>query len=266
MSFGRKPSHDREPAEPAARPWRSLGMIANSMLILLFVLPIVTSASIFLAVNFQLWKGFGSFDPLSWRIERAHNENGVVSGDDPEQLKALYRKLQSMTASRDAAQRSDAVHIVFQFFEDRAPHRRVNLDLSDIGDAAAVFVSDRPVMWGIEGAAGIRAKIGFEGPFAFDLDNAYDGLLAGFRVGVFGAGGTASPQDYIEFRKGRAQMHTVCSAVLRWQRYFGVDKTRVFVWSVRNAQQIVVKDRSVLVDGRSNPDFRGIARTCTRWN
>lgn len=264
MAFGRKSSHDHEPAEPAASPWRSLGLIANSMLVLLFVLPIITSASIFLAVNFQFWKGFAGFDPLNLRIERAHNANGVVSGDDPEALKALYRKLQSKTASRDAAQRSDAVHIVFQFFEDRAPHRRVTLDLSGIGDAAAVFISDRPVSWVLEGAAGKRAKIGFEGPFAFDLDNAHDELLAGFRVGVFGAGETVSPQDYIEFRQGRAQMQTVCAAVRRWQRYFGVGKTRIFVWSVRNAQQVVVKDRSILVDGRSNPDFRGIARTCAR--
>lgn len=263
MVFGQK-----SPRDPDIQSARTIsvraGRVANILLILALILPIGTAASIFGAVNLQLWRALPPYDPLLSKIEQAQDARGVVSGDDAVALKRLYLRLEKMTATAADARRAKALHIIFYSSGASAEQKeeRIALDLSAIGTSAALFIVDRPAHWQIANAQGERAKLGFEGPFAFDLVGAPDGLLAGFRIGAFGAGKTASPRDFTEFHADKSRQRLVCKALDRWQRYFGVAKGDLYVWSVTNARRVAVGEETVTADVRVDRDANSVASAC----
>lgn len=264
MPFGQRSSREAGVPETGRTLAVRAGRAANVLLILVLALPIVTAAGIFGAVNFQLWRALPPFDPLLSKIEHAQQARGVVSGDDSAALKRLYLRLEGMTALASDAKRAQALHVVF-YSSDAAPsarEQRAVLDLAGIGASAAVLIADRPMLWQIGDSQGERAKLGFEGPFAFDLANAPDGLLAGFRVGAFGAGETANPRDYAGFQADNARRRVVCRALDRWRRYFGVAKENLYVWSVTNAHRITFGRHGVSADTLIEPDTSDIAGAC----
>lgn len=281
MSFGRKQQRDPGVPETAHVVAARAGRVANALLILVLLLPIVTAASIFVSVNFHLWRTTPPFDPLLTKIESAQRASGVVSGDDAEAMKRLYQRLEGMTAQSAEARNTDMVHVVFHTvsaaestaqtsdaqarFPSRSDPQAVALDLSNIGASAVVLIADRPIVWQISGALpSQRAKIGIEGPFAFDLSGAKDGLLAGFRVGAFGAGDVASPSDYSRFQTDKARQRLVCKALDRWQRYFGVSRENLRVWSTTNARRIEIGQQSLKAELRIDPDGYGVTSVCPR--
>ncbi|MGO4741394.1 hypothetical protein AB4099_33100 [Bosea sp. 2KB_26] len=281
MSFGRKQQHEPGVPEASHVVAKRAGRVANALLILVLVLPIVTAASIFVSVNFHLWRSTPSFDPLLTKIETAQRASGVVSGDDAEAMKRLFQRLEGMTAQSAEARNTDMVHVVFLTVSaaetiavtseapaklpGRSDPQAIALDLSNIGASAVVLIADRPALWQISGALpSQRAKIGIEGPFAFDLAGARDGLLAGFRVGAFGAGDVASPGDYSGFQTDRARQRLVCKALDRWQRYFDISRENLRVWSTTNARRIEIGQRSVKADSRVDPDGYGATSVCPR--
>ncbi|MGO4676338.1 hypothetical protein AB4Z40_25865 [Bosea sp. 2YAB26] len=281
MSFGRKQQQDPAVQEAGSAVATRAGRVANALLILVLVLPIVTAASIFVSVNFHLWRATPSFDPLLTKIESAQRASGVVSGDDAEALKRLFQRLEGMTAQSAEARNTDMVHVLFHAVSaaettavtseaqaklpGKSDPQAIALDLSNIGASAVVLIADRPALLQISGALpSQRAKIGVEGPFAFDLAGARDGLLAGFRVGAFGAGDVASPGDYSRFPTDRPRQRLVCAALDRWQRYFGIPRENLRVWSTTNARRIEIGQRSVKADTRIDPDGYGATSVCPR--
>lgn len=264
MPFGQRSSREPGAAETGRTLAMRVGRVGNILLVLAVALPIVTAVSIFGAVNIQFWRALPPFDPLLSKIERAQRTQGVVSGDDPVALKRLYLRLEGMTALAAEAKRAEVLHVIFHSFDAAAsmPQQRVALNLAGIGASAAVLIADRPVLWQIGGAPNERAKLGFEGPFAFDLAGASDGLLAGFRVGAFGAGETASPRDYAGSASDHARRRVVCRALDRWRHYFGVTKENLYVWSVTDAHSIAFSGRSVAADKRMEPDTGDIVGAC----
>lgn len=281
MSFGRKQQQRAGVPETRRAVATRAGRVANASLILVLVLPIVTAASIFVSVNFHLWRSTPSFDPLLTKIESAQRASGVVSGDDAEAMKRLFQRLEGMTAQSAEARNTDMVHVVFHTVSaaeaaavtseaqaklpGRSDPQAVALDLSNIGASAVVLIADRPALWQISGALpSQRAKIGIEGPFAFDLAGARDGLLAGFRVGAFGAGDVASPGDYSRFQTDKARQRLVCKALDRWQRYFGISRENLRIWSTTNARRIEIGQRNVKADTRIDPDGYGVTSVCAR--
>lgn len=273
MPFGRRLRQDPDPPESGRTIGMRAGLVANVLLALVLLLPIATAVSIFGSVNLHLWRAMPPHDPLFSKIEAAQRASGVVSGDDIEELKHLYQKLEGMTARSAEAKEATALHVIFNLFDAQkeaiaeppsAPARQtVSLDLSEIGASAVVLIADRPTVWQVKGAKpAARAKIGFEGPFAFDLTGAEDGLLAGFRIGAFGAGETARPVDYAEFQAGKASKRAVCKALHRWQRYFALAKENVHVWSMTNARRIEIGQSSVKADTRVASDVNETSSVC----
>lgn len=276
MPFGQRLRQDPDPPESGRTIGMRAGLVANVLLALVLLLPIATAVSIFGSVNFHLWRAMPSHDPLFSKIEAAQRASGVVSGDDIEELKHLYQRLEGMTARSAEAKKATALHMVFNSFDPKPAQKEgiaerpsdparqtVSLDLSEIGASAVVLIADRPTVWQITGAKpGARAKIGFEGPFAFDLTGAEDGLLAGFRIGAFGAGEISRPVDYAEFQAGKASKRAVCNALDRWLRYFAVPKENTHVWSMTNARRIEIGQSSVKADTRVASDVNEISRVC----
>lgn len=247
---------------------RTLGVrafrAANVLFVLALLLPIVAAASIFGSINLQLWRALPSSDPLLAKIEGAREAHGVVSGDDPAALKRLFLRLEKIAAPAAEARGAQALHLVFHASGANASAgpSHVALDLSALGAAAVVVIADRRTLWRIGGAQGQRARLGFEGPFAFDLAGAPDGLLAGFRVASFGGGETASPRSYADFHAGKADRRLVCAALERWRRHFGVARENLYVWSATNAQRITVGPRAVTGDVPVDPDAAGAVSAC----
>jgi hypothetical protein len=258
------------------------GRVANVLLIVCLALPIVTAASIFGSVNLHLWRGLPTFDPLLAKMESARERSGVVSGDDPQLLKRLYQRLEKMAAPSAEAKHADFVHIILLSFPPTAkqaePHpqsvldsrrdaavQQASLDLSEIGTSAAVLIADQSVIWEIAGAqSNERAKIGFEGPFAFDLVGAHFGLLAGFRISAFGGGPTADPRDYLEARADRTYQRRACASIKRWQSYFDVRTENLGIWSTDTAHVIKIGRHNVTTGGGVHPNVHSVASICAR--
>jgi hypothetical protein len=281
-SFGKRSSPGPNGRNADESHGARAGRVVTVLLIVCLALPIVTAVSIFGSVNLHLWRGLPTLDPLLSKMESAQERSGVMSGDDPRLLKRLYQRLEKMAAPSAEARHADFVHVILLSFppatkqagpraqsvlESRkdAAVQRASLDLSAIGTSAAVLIADQPVIWEIAGARpDQRAKIGFEGPFAFDLVGAHSGLLAGFRVSAFGGGLTARPRDYLEAGADRTYQRRACASIDRWQSYFDVRSENLGIWSIDNAQAIKVGPNDVVAGSRAHLSRYSVASICSR--
>lgn len=256
--------------------------VFNVILIICLLTPVAVALGMFGSVSFHLWRAFPQFDPLLSQMESAQKKGGVVSGDNPRVLKRLFLRLEKMAALSAEAKRADILHLGFVDFDEMdaqletergrsagiSPLRskavkQVALDLSGIKTAAVVLIANRPVVWQVEGArSDQRAKIGFEGPFAFDLVGGHQGLLAGFRVSAFGGGKTASPRDLKNIGEKKFHRRLFCANAKRWQRYFDVPEGKIFIWHIRNPRKIQAGFFAVSGDGNGNPKPRKVWDFC----
>ena len=270
--FGKRPSGTGNSGggaeDHAARAIR----VVNVILIVCLLVPVAAALSMLGSVHFHLWRAMPQFDPLLSQMEAAQKEGGVVSGDNPRALKRLFLRLEKTAALSVEAKQADILHLGFIDFDaidvqsdaERARSagssplrskaiKQVALDLSGIKTAAVVLVANRPVVWNVEGArADQRAKIGFEGPFAFDLVGGHQGLLAGFRVSAFGGGRTASPRDLKNIYDAKIHRRLFCASAKRWQRYFDIPDDRIYIWHIRNPRKVQAGLFTVSGDGNGN--------------
>ena len=221
----------------------------------------------------QVWRMMTPMDPVFQRLTNASEAYGVDSGDDVELLRQLHVRLQNMAASSSDAKAAQFVHVVFvEFAEadaaqpDAGPAeqpersltnrlsvfgkdtRTATLDVSGLDKGAAVFIANHQVVWQIEGAdQDDFAKIGFEGPYVFDLDGGHPGLLAAFRVEAFGSDESSRLRDFDSLTHDQRAKHRFCATVERWGQYFDVPDSMIRTWYVSQPSRL-----AVTMDGPSN--------------
>ena len=219
------------------------------------VLLYLTVYAFFGLTMYQVWQMTMPFDPFLQKQWQVNNTRGLTTGDDPKVLRQIHARLEGLAASSSDAKTAKFVHVVFVDFDgapqsaDETPAsetgdsrlsalgkriHRASIDLSELDDGAAVFIANRRVIWRVEGThIDDFAKIGFEGPYAFDLEGAHPGLLAAFRIGVLGGGDTARPRDFSNLSgASKGQKRRFCEMVDRWQRYFDVPASKIDIWHV----------------------------------
>lgn len=218
----------------------------------------------------QVWRMMTPMDPVFQRLTHASEAYGVDSGDDVELLRELHVRLQNMAASSSDAKAAQFVHVVFVEFAEAGTAqpdagqseepltdrlsmfgkdtRTATLDVSGLEKGAAVLIANHQVVWQIEGAdEDDFARIGFEGPYVFDLDGGHPGLLAAFRVEAFGSDESSRPRDFDSLTHDQRAKHRFCATVARWRHYFDVPDSMIRTWYVSRPSRLAVTK-----DGPSN--------------
>jgi hypothetical protein len=168
----------------------------------------------------------------------------------------LNRHLRRLSAnSSEARGRTKGLHLIIADFPEGTPPagqtapasrvKGVTLDLAAIDTSAALIVARQPVVWTIANTSTAqRAKLAFDGPTAFWLENAHVGLLAGYRISTFGADTVIDPTALVGTwsQEGEADF---CEALESWSKFFGVGVDEIRIWHVRNATRIALTDRDV---------------------
>jgi hypothetical protein len=180
-----------------------------------------------------------------------------ISEKDTKLLVTRLSRLKNLSASADEASRSNHIlHIaIMETTEsqgDRLATIGVDIDVSQSGNAGLVIVTDRLVHWKVLGAShDRRAKLAFESAQAFDITNAPPRLLAGFRVGAFGASGVAGTADYLP-GASLVQARRFCDAMDNWVVHFSVRPNDVRIWRIKNPSVIHLLDAAVRTDQNPN--------------
>jgi hypothetical protein len=203
-------------------------------------------------------------NPDRARIENALTVDDIAFGGNPKQLRETLTRLRSITANEGDARaynRSLAVAIV-NVSADRSPKKPIEIDLANAHDGAILVIANRPVVWSTVGVSPKhRAKIGFEGSAVFDVVNAPRGILAGFRVGGFGAANVTNPLD-VHRNRSPKDLARFCESIRSWSNHFQVSTGTIKVWRIEDPDRISVYGDSLSVDGGTEPKPEFISDIC----
>jgi hypothetical protein len=106
-----------------------------------------------------------------------------------------------------------------------------------------------------------RAKIAIEGAAVFDIENAPHGLLAGFRIGAFGADRATEPHD-LSSTDNSANIDRFCTSMRRWVRHFNVDPDDIRIWRFTDPDQIALQGKNLAGTGGSTGRLSHISDYC----
>ncbi len=209
------------------------------------------------------------FDRDRFRINDVLSAEDIAFGGDAKKLLATYKRLRGLSANPGDARISNkslSVAIVTvgrDRLQDRTAAnlgvtggsakttRAIDVNLKEAGEGAVLLMADRPVMWQATGVrSSHRAKIAVEGNAVFDIANTQQGLLAGFRVGSYGARDTADPRDLDDdaTKKGR---YRFCYSMRVWAEQFNVEMGDIRIYRFADPTRIaVVGDRLSDASGR----------------
>jgi hypothetical protein len=135
--------------------------------------------------------------------------------------------------------------------------RPIEIDLANAQTGGVLVIANQPVLWSaVNVRSEQRAKIAVEGNAVFDLENASNGLLAGFRIGAFGKDNATSPTD-VERTATRQSRRQFCQSVVDWARHFQIDTGDIRMWRFTDPDRISVQgDRIASTGGTmSTPQF-----------
>ncbi len=237
-------------------------------------LPIASMIGIFGSVNYALFQSFGTYsnsDPIEEQLKAANRNNGINSGDSVKYLKAIYEKLDSNAATIEEARLASNLNIIFADFNENAEPvnpqtdiavnsdgdpqtllrinratRLINMDFKNIGNAAFVMISNRPLLLNIlNQPENTFGRLGVENKSPFDLVNFEGPLLAGFRVEAFNFYKAIDPSFLVTRMKDKRLNSKLCSAIKDWQSFFDVKDRKIKVWHVTNPQDLVLKETSI---------------------
>ena len=249
-------------------------LVALAQILFFLVLGAPILAGIFAPMVFMGTLG-SLFDRDRFRIDQVVSADDIAFGGDAKKLLSTYKRLRAASANPGDARISNKslsvaiVEVSKDRLQDRAPSglgilgnstrttRPIEVSLKEAGDGAVLLVADRPVMWQPVGVrASHRAKIAIEGNAVFDLLNAPQGLLAGFRVGAYGAHDTTDPRDLGDSAPKKG-LYRFCSSMRVWAEQFNVEMGDIRVFRFKDPSRIaVVGDR--LTDSsarRMTPDY-----------
>lgn len=203
-------------------------------------------------------------------IYKSGDSDGITAGPEFYALENLEDKLTGLSAYRGEAKGAAKTLQILLIRHDRpvpaAPRppafTPLKLDLSAAGEAATLIIGDRPLLLAFGGGAPPRrAMLAVEGVAPFDLENAPQGLLAGFRIAAFGANRVARPEQLVEAKDAAV----FCAAVKAWRTFYGLPQDAVRVAVATNATAIVVTDQAVSDNGDAPVDVPALATFCKRY-
>jgi hypothetical protein len=167
--------------------------------------------------------------------ETASSKPGIVTSASDKERERQIARLRSLTSRPELASGSvTALQIIAVAFDATKPvrggtsrqavdqdgYRLLQLDLKQVPREAVVIIADQPIRWRLEGLTPGSPRLGFEGYAAFDVVDAQPGLMAGFRIGTFGAPHYARAVDptvgEVSNRQG------LCKSLQTWADHFGL--------------------------------------------
>ena len=199
----------------------------------------------------------GSYEDTLARVNdpyTAGDSGGIKSGLSASQRALQITKIRKYTATPELAA-GWAKHVQFLSISFSAPqlgsgdsgkakdgYRELELSFTQRADGpnddAIVIIADQPIRWTIK-AEGLpeRARVGFEGPMAFDIASAPPGVIAGYRIGAFGGGETALPNTASRIKDVSDRF---CRAIVSWTKYFGVSPQDIQAFELADPKHIWV--------------------------
>jgi hypothetical protein len=138
----------------------------------------------------------------------------------------------------------------------------VRIDLEHAGGGAVVLITNRPVLLSpINVKPDQRAKIAVEGAAVFDIENAPQGLLAGFRIGAFGAERATQPHD-TRITNNIANTERFCISMVEWARLFRVDRDNIRIWRFTDPDLIALQGKNLASTGGTTGRLDHISDYC----
>jgi hypothetical protein len=200
-------------------------------------------------------------------LHKSGDHDGITAGPEAYALGDLEDRLTGLSAYRGEAKGAASTLQILLVRHTRpaqggagtAAFRSLKLDLSGAAETATVVIADRPLLLELTGQPPVRrAMLGVEGVAPFDLKNAPQGLLAGFRIAAFGASSVARPEQFVEGRDARI----FCGSIKSWRAFYGVSPGSVSVWVATNPTAVAVTDKGVSDDGDAQGDLPDLAAFC----
>ena len=231
---------------------------AYRLLIALLVAPLFLSLAIWFFNRAVVANVMDIMDPDREQVEQSYTDEDIAFGGEKHALVKTYKRLRSIAASpADGRSINRTLSVAFvNMMTDRKTIEKtrlfgfgpetarqvthpVEIDLRNAGTGAVLLIADRPVLWSPANVQpGQRAKIAVEGTAVFDLVNAPAGLLAGFRIGSFGAKSTTDPSDIDGSSQQRARL---CASIALWSKHFNVSLGDVRMWRFTDPDSIALK-------------------------
>lgn len=255
----------------------STRLIVGAIVFLLIGVPLMIVAFVQLYVGTTMFGIFGLMGDFGrLRIERNLNADDIAFGGDAKQLRATYERLRKLTASvadGRISNRSLSVAVVdvtndrvraeglarFTFGHSAKSRRTqpIEVDVGQAGEGAVLLLANRPVRWSAADVQpGQRAKIAIEGSAVFDVAEMPKGLLAGFRIGAFGAFDPADANDAAP-RSSLKRRKRFCRSVVTWARHFQVEAGDIRLWRMTDPDRITLMGDRLSQSGgtQSKPEF-----------
>ncbi len=231
--------------------------------------------------------GFGRLGDVDrLRIEAAVSREDITFGGDIKAVLKTFRQLRSIAASPGDSRVNNRVLSVavvtlpepepakpeskskWSWFGASSPKtvQTLAIDFKFAREGAVLVIPDRPVRFVAKNADDThRAKLAVEGPAIFDLADAPQGLLAGFKMTSFGAANATSPRDY----EGNATLHhTVrfCRSLAQWMRHYQVSPDEIRIWKFDAPSVLSVAGAQLTSEGgtQSRPTY--LVDHCRRYN
>lgn len=224
----------------------------------------------------NLWRGVSRLNAVDydeWSINNNLKKMGIVTGNDTKKLVQQFRRLKNLSAPNGAVRGVDFLHVVIidtnqQFskssFFNTDDYVMAKLDLANMSNSALVLIADVPYVWQVKNASSVPiARLGFEGAVPFDIKNAKDGMIAGFKIASFGAWRTFSPSDF-HLRDCFVQRRKICSSLRAWQQFFNLKDYSVRIWHLLNPQSISPSAEYLISDSSDQFAIGYINQMCER--
>lgn len=252
---------------------------AFPLMIALFAGPMLLSLPIWIMKRSMVDKVMDRLDPDRQQVEQAFTDNDVAFGGDKDALVKSYKRLRLMAASpADARLSNRTLSVAFvniatgrktitktRLFgigpeTSRQVTQPIEIDLGKASTGAVLIIADGSAQWSLVNVQSTqRAKIAFEGNAVFDLVNAPDGLLAGFRIGSFGAKDTTDPYDIDGSGDQRARL---CASLALWAKHFNVNLGDVQTWRFTDPDRIALKGSQLSSTGGSGSEPSYVTGRC----
>jgi hypothetical protein len=202
------------------------------------------------------------------KLQLRYTRADIAVGGDVEKLNRIYKALKQNAASpEEAPQYNRVLNVAIVNFADDlstsagAPRPRdLSVDLGEAGRAGILLIADRPMILSILNARRTgRAKVAVESNSAFSLKEA-PGVIAGFRVGAFGADDVTKPADILTPQE--ADLKRFCRSVALWAKFFDLRLADIRFWTFRDPKVLKLSELGIGADGASPQGPRSVEFEC----
>ena len=221
-------------------------------------------------LHYQIFNAFRApppattYDPFNVAVDTPPPRDGVVARFSPADRRAQGMRLLALSATPEMAlgwaKRVLFLVVTIDPDKPRAPmfsedgYRLITLDLDPTGREAVVVVADVPIRWTIRGAERApHPQVAFEGGALFDVASAPAGVIAGFRMGGFGAMDVSHASDGAAVGTWERGL---CRSSAVWTQHFGLARDAIRIVQLVNPTTIHIG-----ADERSSDATQTVARS-----